>query len=100
MVERFTTTVASNGTNNVARKTANRTVLPGKRRNANAYADSTAVTSWAMVTMTDTTSEFHMARPRLPSVHASRSVSVVMSVGSSGCCSNLLPGFRAAMTIT
>ena len=45
MVRRLATTVASSGTSSVARNTTKTTFLPGKSSIANAYPDSTELTT-------------------------------------------------------
>ena len=72
---------------------------PGNSSIANAYAESTDVTSWATVTTVATISELTRKRPRWPSVHASRRTSSVNESGTSGLTSTRLPGFRAATTV-
>ena len=57
---RLTTTVASNGTRSVARKTTNSSVRPGNSSSAKAYPESTSVTTVATVTTTVTTIELTM----------------------------------------
>ena len=101
MVERLTTTVASNGTSRVARNTPNTKVRPGNLRNANAYADRT---DGDHLGDGDDEGDDRGVDERAPEVavapRLAQRVERDDEVGSSGCCSTLLPGFNAPTTIT
>ncbi len=98
-VRRLTTSVVSSGTSSVARNTTNNRPRPGKSIIANAYAESNAVASWAMVMTVATTNELRRYLSRWPSVHASENPSSVNGPGTSGCWSTSLPGLRAPITV-
>ncbi len=65
MVWRLTTSVASSGTSMVARKRMNSRLRPGNSSMANAYADSTDVTTWATVTSTDDDERVEQVAPEV-----------------------------------